>query len=243
MTPEQMALFEAHKPLADAVARNFRIAGEGFESVQQDALMGLHKAVLTYDPERAAFEPFARTVINNHLRDFRRSLDHRNIELTILDEEPEGRYSHAWGVDFADPEPTPSHEVERNEIRSALQSGLAALTPGQREVLEHYAEGGTFAELARQKETTEQAVRQMFERGVQQIRPRLTERGMAGTQFMPVHRWLPVVPPAAARSEPTPAKQTRGRLGLLGTLAALLLLGVALLCLFYTISHLLRGGR
>lgn len=223
MTPEQMALFEAHKPLADTVARNFRIAGEAFESVQQDALMGLHKAVLAYNPEKGEFEPFARTVIKNLLRSKWRSLDYKKTELTILDEPQEGTVDQPTSHDITDHAPDPAHEAERNEIRAALRKGLACLTPAQREVLEHYAQGGSFAEIARQKGISEQAVRQMFDRGSQQVRTRLMSGGIGSGRFLPN-----VEQKDAVFSLPERPKKRRDSSGCLAVAALLFVVGSAI---------------
>jgi RNA polymerase sigma factor (sigma-70 family) len=228
MTSEQAALFEAHKTLAEKIARGFFIVGETEASVRQEALMGLHKAVLAYAPDRGSFETFARTVINNHIRSTCRSLDYRKSELTILD--ADGDENPALKEEIVNSAPTPSHEAERNEIRQALRGSLNALTEAQREVLEHYAKGGSFAELAKRNETSEQAVRQMFERGLQQMRPRLRASGVGGTRFLPSCedfglKETPLLEP----------KRPASRHGCLGALVVL-----ALLC--WALPSLLHSG-
>jgi RNA polymerase sigma factor (sigma-70 family) len=188
MTAEQAALFYANLDLAIKVARKHPIPGETDESLRQEALLGLQKAVLAYDPARGAFEPFAWMVIKNYLISALRNVRHRRVELTTLDEDLVESHEDSKKDAIPGREPTPGRETERNEIRAALKAGLAALTPSQRVVLEHYAAGGSFAEVARESGTSEQAVRQMFERGVRQIRPHLESRGVAGAKFLPAAR-------------------------------------------------------
>ncbi len=185
MTDEQASLFDANLDLANKVARKHPIPGETDESMRQEALLGLRKAVLAYNPARGTFEPFAWTVIKNHLISAFHSVHHRQVELTTLDEIPAESHEGSKKDTIPDQEPTPARETERNEIRAALEEGLTALTPSQRAVLEHYAAGGSFAEVAREAGTSEQAVRQMFQRGVNQMRPHLESRGVCGAQFMP----------------------------------------------------------
>jgi hypothetical protein len=106
--------------------------------------------------------------------------------MLILDEPlSESQNGESQKDNILDREPTPAREAERSEIRVALQDGLAALTPSQRTVLEQYAKGVSFAEVSRETGASEQAVRQMFQRGVNQMRPHLESRGVATAKFMP----------------------------------------------------------
>ena len=186
MTAEQTDLFDSNRELANRAAGKFPIAGEDEEFVRQEALIGLGKAVLAYDPAKGPFEPFAWQVIKNHLYSAYRSAKHRQIELLTLDENPdESQEADTKKDGIPDQEPTPAREAERSEIRVALQDGLSTLTPSQRAVLEQYAKGVSFAEVARETGASEQAVRQMFQRGANQIRPHLEFRGVATSHFLP----------------------------------------------------------
>jgi RNA polymerase sigma factor (sigma-70 family) len=186
MTAEQTDLFDSNRDLADRAARKYPIAGEDEDSMRQEALIGLGKAVLAYDPAKGPFDPFAWQVIKNHLHSAYRSAKHRQFELLTLDENPdESQEADTKKDGIPDREPTPAREAERSEIRVALQDGLASLTPSQRAVLEQYAKGVSFAEVARDTGASEQAVRQMFQRGVNQMRPHLESRGVGGPKFMP----------------------------------------------------------
>jgi len=186
MTAEQTDLFNSNMDLANRAAGKYLIAGEDEEFIRQEALIGLRKAVLAYDPAKGTFEPFAWQVIKNHLHSAYRSAKHRQVELLTLDENPdESQEAETKKDGIPDREPTPAREAERSEIRVALQDGLASLTPSQRAVLQQYAKGVSFAEVARETGTSEQAVRQMFQRGVNQMRPHLESRGVGEAKFMP----------------------------------------------------------
>ena len=237
MTPEQTELFGEQQDLAARVACGFPIPGEDFESVRQEALIGLQKAVLGYTPEKGRFEPFAQRVIKNHLCSTYRSTHRRQIELTILDGNVDEHAGDSGKDSIADREPTPAHETERNEIRDALKQGLAALTPSQREVLENYAEGGSFAEVARQTGISEQAVRQMFQRGVRQMRPHVESLGVGSAHFLPdvprtnrlpeinLKAWAPIL----EKRTPTSSRA-------LGIFVVLVLLGLVLFCLAHVLG-------
>ena len=73
MTAEQTDLFDSNRDLADRAARKYPIAGEDEDSMRQEALIGLGKAVLAYDPAKGPFDPFAWQVIKNHLHSAYRS--------------------------------------------------------------------------------------------------------------------------------------------------------------------------
>jgi RNA polymerase sigma factor (sigma-70 family) len=186
MTAEQTDLFDSNMDLANRAAGKYPIAGEDDEFARQEALIGLRKAVLAYDPAKGPFEPFAWQVIKNHFYSAYRSAKHRHVEMLALDENPdESQEAETKKDGIPDREPTPAREAERSEIRGALQDGLASLTPSQRAVLEQYAKGVSFAEVARETGASEQAVRQMFQRGANQLRPHLESRGVTGAKFMP----------------------------------------------------------
>ena len=79
--------------------------------------------------------------------------------MLTLDENPdESQEADTKKDGIPDRGPTPAREAERSEIRGALQDGLASLTPSQRAVLEQYAKGVSFAEVARETGASEQAV-------------------------------------------------------------------------------------
>jgi hypothetical protein len=69
------------------------------------------------------------------------------------------------------------------DVRATIREGLDGLTISQREVMESFAEGKSFAEIAREKGVSKAAVRQMAERAADQMRPELRARGTV--QFMP----------------------------------------------------------
>ncbi len=228
MTTEQTDLFNSNTRLAARIAWKYPIAGEDREFVGQEALIGLQKAVLAYDPAKGSFEPFAWKVIKNHLFTACRSTQRRQLELLTLDKKSPDAETKKDGI--PDHEPTPAREAERSEIRSALQDGLASLTSSQKSVLEQYAKGVSFAEMARETGASEQAVRQMFQRGVSQMRPNLETRGVTGVKFMPSSKEPDhsrhILPPLDARSEKTPQKSNFPRLGLVclwALLAAILI--------------------
>lgn len=67
-------------------------------------------------------------------------------------------------------EPQLETTVERREQGEALHTGLARLTRGRRQVLEHYLKGNSTSEIAESLGITEELVRQHKSRGLRSLR-------------------------------------------------------------------------
>jgi RNA polymerase sigma factor (sigma-70 family) len=65
-TPE--ALFKSHLELAAKIGSHFQMANASIEESVQEARIALWSAAQAFDPAKGEFEPFASTVIRNHLR-------------------------------------------------------------------------------------------------------------------------------------------------------------------------------
>lgn len=63
------ALWTKHRPVAHGIARDYRVPGLDADDVAQEALVALWEATGAFDPRRGPFPPFARLVVNRHLRD------------------------------------------------------------------------------------------------------------------------------------------------------------------------------
>jgi RNA polymerase sigma factor (sigma-70 family) len=190
-TPEQ--LFELHVDLALKIARSLPIIGHTVDEKEQEARIALWKAANAFDPNRGDFEPFASMVIRNHLRNFLQRAQRRaHFEITTLDvpavNQGEEDGENLKDVSILSPEVSPLVEAERNDIRAVLRDEVVSLTPAQQEVLHSYAEGSSYAEIARQKRVSKAAVRQMLQRAAEQARPVIQSRGVLNAHFMPTSR-------------------------------------------------------
>lgn len=58
-----------HRPIALAIAREWRIPGMDLDDVRQEALVALWEAGKAYDQTKGAFPSFARLVIKRRMRD------------------------------------------------------------------------------------------------------------------------------------------------------------------------------
>lgn len=63
------ALWTKHRPVALAIAAEFRIPGQDADDTRQDALVALWEAASVYDMSKGPFPPFARLVVTRRLTD------------------------------------------------------------------------------------------------------------------------------------------------------------------------------
>jgi len=183
-TPE--ALFESHLELAAKIGSHFQMANGSIEESVQEARIALWSAAQSFDPAKGEFAPFASTVIRNHLRNAYNKAKRRSVEITTLDisvSDDDDSQAKTLKEIIPSHDASPLLEAERVDVRANIRDGLNALTTSQREVMESFAEGKTYADIAREKGVSKAAVRQMAERAADQMRPELQARGTI--QFMP----------------------------------------------------------
>jgi len=183
-TPE--SLFESHLELAAKIGSNFPMANASTDECVQEARIALWTAAQAFDPSKGEFTPFASTVIRNHLRNAYNKAKRRSVEVTTLDIAiggDEDSASKTLKEIIPSAEASPLLEAERVDVRANIRAGLDALTPSQREVMESFAGGKTYADIARDKGVSKAAVRQMAERAADQMRPQLRVSG--SLNFMP----------------------------------------------------------
>ena len=77
-TPE--ALFESHLELAAKIGGHFQMANASIEESVQEARIALWSAAQAFNPAKGEFEPFASTVIRNHLRNAYNKAKRRSVE-------------------------------------------------------------------------------------------------------------------------------------------------------------------
>jgi RNA polymerase sigma factor (sigma-70 family) len=171
------------------IGRSFPLVGQTIDESEQEARIALWKASNSYDPAKGKFEPFASTVIRNHLRNAYEKTKRRSVEVTALDvpsiNQDGADVESLKETSIFSPDASPLLEAERNDIRATLRDGIAALTPSQQEALQSYADGNNYSDIAREKGVSKAAVRQMVQRAADQVRPEIVSRGVSGIAFMP----------------------------------------------------------
>lgn len=223
-------LFNTHLQLAARIGQSFPIQGLSMEESTHEARIALWQAANAFDPTRGKFEGFASIVIRNHLRNVFGKARRASVEATSLDVEnsstvEDGATTEKESIPAAEADPL--LEAERADIRTVLRQSLAELTPAQKELLERFAAGESFAEIGREKGVSPAAIRQMALRAAERIRPDLESKSI-GVRFLPQRHTdeeATRAPRIALHSPPRPAQASPYLV--VGCLALALLLGVA----------------
>ena len=184
-------LINSHIGLAYAISYDFflnRGISIALDEVQSEAIIGLLKAHDSFDTTRnVTFGAFAKTVIQNHLRDFfnRQSL-HSSIFTSAHSQKNQTEteadfFSNLIPLDQIDP----SRESYRNEVRKALAEGLSQLGENQRIVMEMVSKGYSFSEIAEKLTISKQAAQQAAQRAKENLKNSLQSRGIDNVMFSP----------------------------------------------------------
>ena len=130
------------------------------EDIVQDAMLTAYVEVERGRYEHRAGVPFTayvKGIARNKIREARR----RDRRWAALDEAAEVP---------ADPAPRALEgAVESHEARRALRQGLEKLTPQRRQVIQHYLDGASLAEIAQRLDITEALVRQHKHRALERL--------------------------------------------------------------------------
>ena len=223
-------LFNAHLQLAARIGQSFPIQGLSLEESTHEARIALWQAANAFDPTRGTFEAFASIVIRNHLRNAFGKAKRASVETTSLDVEnsstvEDGATTEKESIPAAEADPL--LEAERADIRTVLRQSLAELTPAQKELLERFAAGESFAEIGREKGVSSAAIRQMALRAAERVRPDLESKSI-DVRFFPQRHTEEDdsrQPPITFLSRPRPAQASPSLT--VGCLALALVLGVA----------------
>jgi RNA polymerase sigma factor (sigma-70 family) len=185
MNLSDTTLVWAHS-IAGAYAESIRHVD--VKDIKQEAGVALCKAADTFDPSRKVpFRAYAHTCITNRLDSLYRAGKKQGHEQTTLDapaffddvnDETHKDQIPSPGVDAA-------REAHRNEVRRALASGMAQLTPHQREILEARSRGESYSTIAERLGSSPQSVQQSAARALTQMKASVEVSGIRGAMFMP----------------------------------------------------------
>lgn len=152
-------LLKQYRPLVLGVACRFFLPGSEPEDVQQIGMIGLWKAILSYDPSRSAsFTTFARLCIRRQiLSALKRATQHAAVPTVAFPESPEGR--HDWQEWVYDPTPSLLEQLTgQEETDAARESLLRRLSSLETQVLALYRDGWSYREIAEQLGCSPKAV-------------------------------------------------------------------------------------
>ena len=157
-----LALYERYSGIVYRRVRS-RVPSQYAEDVTQEVFIAVVRSLPRFEA-RSRFSTWLYTIVSRQIADFyrqhRRYADPSNVAL----DDVEGMLS------------TPLYKHERSDERALIQQALAQLPEHyQNVILMRFADGLTFAEIARQNGQSLEATKSLFRRAIQAIRNEIGE--------------------------------------------------------------------
>lgn len=169
--------FNEGMPLAMKIASRFgNIRGAEPGDVQSRAQTALLRAVRSFDPNRGAFLPFARTAINNDLRRFYRERNRGPVTESL--EEPIGE-TGLTALDTLAARDDTVQDVFRGEGGRILSEVISELPDRMGKAINAILEGESLESVGQEIGISRQAVSRLAVEGMRRLRGKLGERGIA----------------------------------------------------------------
>ncbi len=172
------AILILHKPLVRERTAHLYILGADYEDTLQEGMIGLYKAILTYDPVRgASFATYASTCVRNHVIDqvkkagreknsplnFSFSLQHFN--------ENQDNAERPGELEIADDEADVLERLIAQELTGKLSLFIQQnVSPFERKVLTYYLRHFSNQEIALELDVSLKSVENALYRARQKIR-------------------------------------------------------------------------
>ena len=132
--------------LVRTVIRPYFLSGGDVDDLYQEGMLGLLKAIRTYDPARSAnFETYAAVCIRNRIFDALRRQERVWEKRLCQVDSPSSPFSYPADNVLSDPETEVLASESAQEIKTALSGLLSAF---EASVLEPYLQGYTASEIA-----------------------------------------------------------------------------------------------
>lgn len=146
-------LLEKYKPLVRSRARELFLAGGDREDLIQEGMLGLLKAVRSYDPKReASFGTYARLVVSRQIYSALAAAQrqkHQALNQSVSMEEIEEQQDRLALGTSDSPEAILLDLENARELREMI---FAALSPMEKKVLALYLEGYDYLQIAARME-------------------------------------------------------------------------------------------
>lgn len=176
-------LFREGEPLAMRAASHFMRSLPGMTpaEVKQEARLALLKAAQSFNPEMGAFEPFARRVVYNALKDAYRSemrrAGHNDLSLQHRALLFDGERGASLLDSITSRVPSPAETAERTELREVMGDILAKLPEKPRVLASALMEGKNYTEIANELGVSRQTIQARAGNLAKLIRRQLAARG------------------------------------------------------------------
>lgn len=137
-------LMERYKTVVRSIARHCTLGGGETEDLVQEGMIGLFKAMTTFDGKDATFSTYAHKCIKNSIIDaikisLAKKYSALNESVPIIEENDELFSAER------DPEQRLIFDEENSELKNKMN---AVLSPFEYKVMQKYIEGSTLAEIA-----------------------------------------------------------------------------------------------
>ena len=158
-------LLEKYKPLVRSRARELFLAGGDREDLIQEGMLGLLKAVRSYDPKReASFGTYARVVVSRQIYSALAAAQrqkHQALNQSVSMEEIEEQQDRLALGTSDSPEAILLDLENARELREMI---FAALSPMEKKVLALYLEGYDYLQIAARMERSVKSIDNALQR-------------------------------------------------------------------------------
>lgn len=140
------SLLVDYKPLVGAIARPYYLVGADTEDLVQDGMIGLHRAVRTYDPQSGtSFRTYAYACVRNCILDsIKRNSGNKHRPLN--DSVPLDTFDLFAPSDENSPEAVLLHSEAMQQLRMRLSEKLSDT---EKHLLRAYLSGWSYARIAK----------------------------------------------------------------------------------------------
>lgn len=142
-----------YKPYIQRISRRYFLIGGDMEDILQEGLIGMYKAVMSYDLDsKVAFKTFAYLCINSQIKTCisqsnRKGNKALNNSVSV-DNEMEDE--DAWAVILISDELSPEEElIKRQKVKEIIKEMNQVLKPIQKQILKLYFNNYSYVEIAK----------------------------------------------------------------------------------------------
>lgn len=171
-------IFKINKPLINSIVRKYFLIGAEIDDLMQEGMIGLYRAIISYDGKKDAnFKTYAKICIERMVLNAIKSANSKkNIPLnnsialdsTLNDEEDEEIFN-AW--DENNPE---SILLNKEKYMKLFEKATQNLSLFEKNVLELYLDGLSYAEIAERLDKTPKSV----DNGLTRIKSKIAQTSL-----------------------------------------------------------------
>ena len=158
-------LLEKYKRMVRTVARSYFLTGGSQEDLIQEGMLGLFRAIRTYDPEKGSpFAVYARLLTERQIytaigasNTLKQKTLNTSVSIDAISEEGQDAVSRAWD----NPETLLLDRENAEDLRKKI---FRRLSPMEKRVLEDYLNGYDYVEIAARMGRTPKSVDNALQR-------------------------------------------------------------------------------